>query len=462
MLSAERRESLGHMYSLVGTHSAVKLCRWQKSMMRGRGGCYKWTMYGIQSHRCMEATPSLGCANKCTFCWRLNSNPTITEWKYKVDEPKGLVNDMITQHQALVKNAKGMVGCLPEKYDEALQPRHCALSLVGEPIIYPKINEFVDELHSKGISTFLVNNGQFPEAIRDLKPITQLYLSVDAADREMLKELDRPAFPDYWERMLRSIDYMREKKCRTVFRLTLIQGFNMRRAAALDGGDNEDTSRPSTALAGAASPPAFSMAAPGIDDAENFASLIIRGRPDFVELKQLTPAFQGNDKSPFRLSNVPSWDQIVVFARAVVCAVDKQLASPPADAQKGKSFIPATGEVGPRPLLGYSLACGHEHSSCLLLARNDYELTTDVDAAANVEGPRRWKTWIDFDKWRHLTMSPGSMAADTITAHDYAIETPQWALFEAPAKGFDPKQTRFISNRAKKHLLKEDRENGTN
>ena len=34
-------------------------------MLRGRGGCYKHTFYGIESHRCMETTPSLACANKC-------------------------------------------------------------------------------------------------------------------------------------------------------------------------------------------------------------------------------------------------------------------------------------------------------------------------------------------------------------------------------------------------------------
>ena len=41
-----------------------------QSMLRGRGGCYKHTFYGIESHRCMETTPSLACANKCVFCWR--------------------------------------------------------------------------------------------------------------------------------------------------------------------------------------------------------------------------------------------------------------------------------------------------------------------------------------------------------------------------------------------------------
>lgn len=60
---------------VAGSHSGVKLCRWTKSMLRGRGGCYKHAFYGIESHRCMEATPSLACANKCVFCWRHHTNP---------------------------------------------------------------------------------------------------------------------------------------------------------------------------------------------------------------------------------------------------------------------------------------------------------------------------------------------------------------------------------------------------
>jgi hypothetical protein len=41
-----------------------------------------------------------------------------------------------------------------------LQVRHCALSLVGEPIMYPYINEFVRLLHDRSISSFLVTNAQ--------------------------------------------------------------------------------------------------------------------------------------------------------------------------------------------------------------------------------------------------------------------------------------------------------------
>lgn len=125
-------------------------------------------------------------------------------------------------------------GVKPEKLEEGLSPRHCALSLVGEPIMYPEINALVDELHLRHISTFLVTNAQFPEKIKTLKPITQvisqhgtkfqifvfecpmqellriltipiclqLYVSVDAATKESLKAVDRPLFSDFWERFL--------------------------------------------------------------------------------------------------------------------------------------------------------------------------------------------------------------------------------------------------------------------
>ena len=56
--------------------------------------------------------------------------------------------------------------------------------------------------HSNGISTYLVTNAQFPEAIRTLEPVTQLYVSIDAATPESLKDVDRPLFADYWERLL--------------------------------------------------------------------------------------------------------------------------------------------------------------------------------------------------------------------------------------------------------------------
>eukprot|EP01084_Bolivina_argentea_P067247 122507_1 len=57
MVTKTIRQSLTKQgYKVIGSHSGVKLCRWTKSMLRGRGGCYKHTFYGIKSYQCMEMT----------------------------------------------------------------------------------------------------------------------------------------------------------------------------------------------------------------------------------------------------------------------------------------------------------------------------------------------------------------------------------------------------------------------
>ncbi|XP_047982697.1 S-adenosyl-L-methionine-dependent tRNA 4-demethylwyosine synthase isoform X2 [Salvia hispanica] len=210
-------------YKVIGSHSGVKICRWTKSQLRGRGGCYKHSFYGIESHRCMEATPSLACANKCVFCWRHHTNPVGKSWQWKMDDPLVIVDTAIDLHKKMIKQMKGVPGVKAELLAEGLSPRHCALSLVGEPIMYPEINILVDELHRRHISTFLVTNAQFPEKIMALKPITQLYVSVDAATKDSLKAIDRPLFSDFWERFLDSLKALKEKQQRTVYRLTLVK-----------------------------------------------------------------------------------------------------------------------------------------------------------------------------------------------------------------------------------------------
>ena len=70
-------------------------------------------------------------------------------------------NPCIPSHTLL-----GVPGVKPERFAEGMEPKHCALSLVGEPIMYPEINTLARLLHQKGISTFLFTNAQFPEAIK--------------------------------------------------------------------------------------------------------------------------------------------------------------------------------------------------------------------------------------------------------------------------------------------------------
>lgn len=281
MLTPSLRQALSKQgYRLIGSHSGVKLCRWTKAMLRGRGGCYKHTFYGIESHRCMETTPSLACANKCVFCWRHHSNPVGTKWRWKVDEAKLVFDGAVRNHLQMIRQMKGVPGVKADRFAEAQTIKHCALSLVGEPIMYPEINGFIQLLHAQSISTFMVTNAQFPDAIRNLAPVTQLYVSVDAATKESLKKIDRPLFRDFWERFNQSLEALSEKKQRTVYRLTLVKSWN---AAEID----------------------------------SYAQLINKGRPDFIEIKGVT--YCGDSKaSSLTMQNVPWHAEVVEFVLKLV------------------------------------------------------------------------------------------------------------------------------------------------
>ncbi|CAF1000503.1 unnamed protein product [Didymodactylos carnosus] len=278
MITPLIRQSLEKQgYKLIGSHSGVKICRWTKSMLRGRGGCYKHTFYGIESHRCMETTPSLACANKCVFCWRHHTNPVGTSWQWKTDDAETLYNGATQNHYKMIKEFRGVPGVLPERYAEAMKIRHCALSLVGEPIMYPHINELISKLHKNQISTFLVTNAQFPKEIETLEPVTQLYVSVDASTKETLKKIDRPLFKDFWERYLASLKALKSKGQRTVYRLTLVKGYNT-------------------------------------EQIEQYANLVELGDPDFIEVKGVTYCGESN-ASTLTLANVPWHDEVIEFVK---------------------------------------------------------------------------------------------------------------------------------------------------
>ncbi|MEK6839382.1 MAG: 4-demethylwyosine synthase TYW1 [Nanoarchaeota archaeon] len=269
-------------YRIVGQHehSAVKTCGWTKNMINGEGGCYKFKFYGIKSHQCMQMTTNMACANRCEFCWRDYKAPVSKEWNGGVDDPIELIDASLTAHKSLLYGFRGSQKANKVFTEQALKDvRHVALSLTGEPITYPRINEMIQEFHSRKISTFLVTNAQYPEAIKNLAPVTQLYVSVDAPNKELLKEIDKPLFSDYWERFLKSLDYLKEKEGRTVIRLTLVKGKNM-------------------------------------CDLEGYAALITRGDPDFIEVK----AYMSVGASQERLGReyVPAYDEVKAFGLALV------------------------------------------------------------------------------------------------------------------------------------------------
>ncbi|XP_026992623.2 S-adenosyl-L-methionine-dependent tRNA 4-demethylwyosine synthase TYW1 isoform X1 [Tachysurus fulvidraco] len=375
MITPALREALTKQgYKLIGSHSGVKLCRWTKSMLRGRGGCYKHTFYGIESHRCMETTPSLACANKCVFCWRHHTNPVGTEWRWKMDPAEKILQEALENHRNLIRQFRGVPGVRPERFEEGLAVKHCALSLVGEPIMYPEINSFLRLLHQCHISSFLVTNAQFPEEIRNLVPVTQLYVSIDASTKDSLKRIDRPLFKDFWQRFLDCLRALGEKQQRTVYRLTLVKAWN-------------------------------------VDELKAYADLVALGQPDFIEVKGVTYCGESSASS-LTMANVPWHEEVVHFVQ--------QLAS----------FLP-----------DYDIACEHEHSNCLLLAHHKFKVDDE------------WWTWIDYERFHQLIQQyDESNGVKTFTALDYMAKTPNWAVFGARERGFDPSDTRFLRKNKTKDI----------
>jgi len=109
-----------------------------------------------------------------------------------------------------------------------LNPRHAAVSLDGEPTLYPRITELIHEYSRKGFTTFLVTNGSNPKALNSLEnDVTQLYLSLYAPDEKTFKSLCEPVNIKAWHNIRESLQFVKNFTRPTVVRLTLVKGFNM-------------------------------------------------------------------------------------------------------------------------------------------------------------------------------------------------------------------------------------------
>lgn len=278
-VSDENKEELEkQQYRFVGSHSAVKICGWTKNHLIGRGVCYKYQFYGIRSHQCVQSTCALYCASRCVFCWRGKKAPVAKEWYGSIDEPNEIIEGMLEKQQDLLQGFNGNEKADKKLVEEMKEPRHVALSLTGEPIVYPKINELLAEFHKRKISTFLVTNSQYPKEIESIKNVTQLYLSIDAPNMELFKKVDRPLFEDYEQRILDSLDVLATRKYRTCIRLTAIKNLNM-------------------------------------TDEEGYAKLIKRGNPDMVEIKAYMHV--GASKEELDYKQMPMSDEVKDFAKKI-------------------------------------------------------------------------------------------------------------------------------------------------
>ena len=218
----------------IADHSTVELCHWTKKSFKHEGSCYKHKFYGISTHRCMEFSPAgMHCENRCVYCWRpMEFYDSLKMEPEKVAEPKEILAKLMEERKKLIMGYYGDSRNDKQRLDESLLPSHYAISLSGEPTMYPKLPELIKYLKSLEAtkSIFLVTNGQEPDMIQRLQDEdslpTQLYLSTNAADYDSFLKINKPKYDDSWQRWNRTLGMLKQLDTRTVLRITLIRNYN--------------------------------------------------------------------------------------------------------------------------------------------------------------------------------------------------------------------------------------------
>jgi len=128
----------------------------------------------------------------------------------------------------LVSGFKGDARCDPALWREARTPNQVAISLSGEPTLYPRLGEFIELCKRKGMTTFLVTNGTLPKTLENLSTLpTQLYVTVAAPNKQLYDKLCVPQVSGAWENLMKTLALLPSLSTRTVIRHTLIDGWNL-------------------------------------------------------------------------------------------------------------------------------------------------------------------------------------------------------------------------------------------
>lgn len=241
-------------YHLIGTHSAVKRCKWLYESIVNNRSCYKQKFYGIQSHRCIQMTPSLYyCTQQCLFCWRAQSGDMQHHWDEmrnpNKDTPEEIVEGCFRAQERIISGYKGNEKTDWRKFQEAMRPKQVAISLTGEPTLYEPLGELLSLFHQRGLTTFLVTNGNLPHRLSKLsQEPTQLYVSLCAPNEEVYNKVCRPQFSKAWTNLNETLEMLKSFRCPTVTRMTMVKDHNM-------------------------------------DELEGYAKLIEKAQPTYIEVK---------------------------------------------------------------------------------------------------------------------------------------------------------------------------------
>jgi len=271
-------------YRFVGRHSAVKICSWCKKDLVDEGKCYKSKFYGISSFGCCQMSPAIEiCQNKCLHCWRpaeLSTKKKIE--KRDADKPKEIIEKCIESQKKLLIGFKGDSRTNRKKFLSSQEPSQFAISLSGEPTLYPYLGELIEELRKKGKTSFLVTNGLCPRVLEKLQKKrqlpTQLYLSVNAPNKKLFEKITRSKEKNAWNIYLKTVRLFPKLKTRKVLRLTLIRDLNM-------------------------------------EDFEGYAKLIKAAKPHFVEVKSYISV--GFARKRLGYEKMPLHSEVKEFAKTL-------------------------------------------------------------------------------------------------------------------------------------------------
>ena len=279
-------------YGIVGRHSTIQICTWTKKSLRDEDFCYKQKFYGISSHRCCQMSPFVACENECLHCWR----PIQISKKIKIneiDEPKKIIDECIRQQRKLLSGFKGNKKVNMKKWLEAQEPNQFAISLIGEPTLYPKLAELILELKKREKTSFLVTNGLNPSALLKLEKKnalpTQMYISLNSSNKKDYEKWHKSNKKDAWKLFNKSLEIIKKLKGKTrrVIRITLVKDENMKES-----------------------------------DIGGYAELIKKVIPDFVEVKAYMAV--GFARKRFGYEKMPFHHEIREYAEKLVKEMKKQ------------------------------------------------------------------------------------------------------------------------------------------
>ncbi|MEM7826616.1 MAG: 4-demethylwyosine synthase TYW1 [Candidatus Aenigmatarchaeota archaeon] len=284
----KRLEKAGFRFIGKHKHSAIKICEWTRKAIRGDNFCYKQKFYGINSHRCLQMTPAFQfCTHRCLFCWR-DISITYPKWNCPIDEPKQILDEAIKAQQKILQGFGGNIKVTKKRFNEAMNPNQVAISLAGEPTLYPKLPELIDEIKMRNMTSFLVSNGTKPDMIKRLlnhQP-NQLYITLPAPNEKVYKQTCQPLIEDGWERIMKTLSLLKKFSCNTVIRLTLVKGINF-------------------------------------IDPEGYAKIILDASPKYIEVKSFMSVGFARQRLPY--SAMPLHNEIIKFAEEIERAINYKI-----------------------------------------------------------------------------------------------------------------------------------------